>query len=134
MNNTVALICLIIITISLVLLIGAMAFVLVEIRKLSKATENLIAHVEKGVSPALTMISRLSEDMTGVSTAVRLQFERMDQTANHLTKNLTGLVETWTNTGYILHDAVAGPLVDLTALLRGLTRGINFFFSDRKKR
>jgi predicted PurR-regulated permease PerM len=134
MNYTVVLICLIIITISLVLLIGAMMFVLVEIRRLSKATEKLITHVEEGVSPALTMLSRLSEDIAGVTSTIRFQVERVDQTADHLTKNLTGLVETWTKTGYVLHDAVVEPLVDLAALLRGLNRGITFFFSDRKKR
>jgi len=134
MNYTVVFICLIIITISLVLLIGAMLFVLMEIRKLSKATEKLITHVEAGVSPTLTMLSRLSENIAGVTSTIRLQVERVDQTADHLTKNLAGLVETWTKTGYILHDALVEPLVDMAALLRGLNRGVNFFFSKRKKR
>jgi hypothetical protein len=134
MNETVVFICLIIITLSLVLLIGAMLFMLLEIRKLSKATEKLITHVEAGVTPALAMLSRLSEDIAGVTSTIRLQVERVDQTADHLTKNLIGLVETWTTTGYVLHDAVVEPLVDLAALLRGLNRGIRFFFSDKKKR
>jgi ABC-type transporter Mla subunit MlaD len=134
MNYTVVLICLIIITISLVLLIGALGFVLVEIRRLSRATEKLITHVETAVSPSLTMLSRLSEDVAVVTSTIRCQVERVDQTADHITKKLTGLVETWTKTGYVLHDAVVEPLVDLAALLRGLNRGITFFFSDRNRR
>jgi hypothetical protein len=133
MDNTVGLICLLIITIALVLLVGAMVFVLLEIRKLSKATEKLIIHVEQGVTPAFTMLAKLSEDIAGVTTTIRSQVERVDLTADQLTKNLTGLVERWTKTGYLLHDAVVEPLVDLAAVLKGLTRGFSFFFSDRKK-
>ena len=132
-TDTVVIVCLIIITIALVLLIGAMLFMLIEVRRLSKTTEKLITHLERGVSPVLTMLGKVSEDIASVTDTVRLQVARVDLTADHISKSLVGLVETCTKTGYVLHDAVAEPLVDMAALLKGLSRGFKFFFIDRKK-
>jgi len=133
MNNTVVIICLITITIALVILIGALIIQFLEVRRLCKAAEKLITHVERGVSPALIMLAKLSEDTARVTDTVRSRVERLDRTADHLTEDLASLVDTWTKTGYLLHDALVEPLVDMAALLKGLTRGVTFFIRDRKK-
>lgn len=124
--------CLIIITVALLLLIGAMVFILIEVRRLSKVTEQLIAHLEKGINPVLFMLNKVSEDIASVTGTVRSQVARVDMTADHIGQNLLALAETCTKTGYLLHDAVAEPLVDLAALLKGLSRGVAFFFRNKK--
>jgi hypothetical protein len=118
---------------ALMLLIGAMAFVLIEVRKLSKTTERLITQIERGVSPVLNMISKVSNDIASVTETVRLQAARVDMTTDHISKSLAGLVETFTKTGYLLHDTIVEPLLDAAALLKGLSRGFKFFFLDRKR-
>lgn len=126
-------VCLIIITAALVLLIGAMVFILIEVRRISKVTEQLIEKVDRGVNPLLTMLNSVSEDIASVTGTVRSQVTRVDMTADHIGQRLLALTETFTKTGYLLHDAVADPLIDLAAFLKGLSRGVAFFFADKKR-
>jgi len=132
-TDTVICVCLVIITAALVLLIAAMIFILLEVRRLSKVTENLMAHLEKGVNPVLTMLDKVSQDVAGVTDSVRVQVQRVDLVADQIGKSLISLVDTYTKTGYVLHNAIAEPLIDLAAFMKGLSRTFNFFFFDRKR-
>ena len=126
-------VCLIIITAALVVLIAAMIFILLEVRRLGKLTENLITHLETGVNPVLTMLTKVSRDVAGVTDTVRVQVQRVDVVADQIGKSLISLVDTYTKTGYVLHNAIAEPLIDLAAFMKGLSRTFNFFFFDRKR-
>jgi hypothetical protein len=132
-TDMVICVCLVIITGALVLLIGAVVFILIEVRRMSKETEKLIARLEEGVNPILGMLNKVSADIAGVTGTVRSQVARVDMTAEHIGQNLLALTETFTKTGYLLHDALAEPLIDLAAFLRGLSRGISFFFVNKKR-
>ena len=132
-TDAVICVCLVIITAALVLLIAAMIFILLEVRRLSTVTENLIAHLEKGVNPVLTMLDKVSQDVAGVTDSVREQVQRVDLVADRIGKSLISLVDTYTKTGYVLHNAIAEPLIDLAAFMKGLSRTFNFFFFDRKR-
>lgn len=134
MNTDVVIcVCLIIITAALLLLIAAMIFILLEVRRLGRLTENLIAHLEKGVNPVLTLLNKVSQDAACVTDSVRTQVQRVDLAADQIGKSLLSLVDTYTKTGYVLHNAIAEPLIDLAAFLKGLSRAFNFFFVDRKR-
>lgn len=126
-------VCLVIITVSFILLIGALIFILREISRIGKVTEKMTERVEKDLTPVLTLLHKASEDIACVTDTVRSQMARVDVTADHISQRLLSLTETVTKTGYLLHDAVAEPLIDLAAFLRGFSRGVKFFFADKKK-
>jgi uncharacterized protein YoxC len=132
-TDMVICVCLIIITAALVVLIAAMIFILLEVRRLGKLTENLITHLKTGVNPVLTMLTKVSQDVAGVTDTVRVQVERVDVVADQIGKSLLSLVDTYAKTGYVLHNAIAEPLIDLAAFMKGLSRTFNFFFFDRKR-
>ncbi len=132
-TDMVICVCLIIITAALVVLIAAMVFILLEVRRFGRLTENLITHLETGVNPVLTMLNKVSRDVAGVTDTVRVQVQRVDVVADQIGKSLLSLVDTYAKTGYVLHNAIAEPLIDLAAFMKGLSRTFNFFFFDRKR-
>lgn len=133
MNTVIITICMITITLALVLLISAMLFILREVRRLNSIAEKLLIQIEKDINPVIANLNRVTVDVAAVTGTVRSQVERIDLTADQMSNRLMSLVETYTNTGYLLHDSVVGPLTDIAAFIKGCSRGLRFFFSPKQR-
>ena len=127
---TIVDVCMIIITLALVSLMAGLIFVLLDVRKLRTTTEQFMQKIEHELAPVLTNVERISGDLSAVSSTIRSQVEKVDLTATSVNKNVTSVIDQWTRTATILHDAVDDSVLDIAAFIRGVSRGIKFFFNN----
>ena len=127
---TIVDVCMIIITLALVSLIAGLIFVLLDVRKMRITTELFMQKIEHELTPVLSNVERISGDLSAMSTTIRQQVEKVDLTATNVNKNVTSVVDQWTRTATLLHDAVDDSVVDIAAFIRGLSRGVKFFFNN----
>jgi len=125
---TIVDVCIIIITLALVSLIAGLIFILLDVRKMRNTTEEFMGNLEHQLAPLLTNIEKITGDLAGVSSTIREQVENVDLTATNVNRNVNSVVDQWTRTATILHDAVDDSVLDIAALLRGVSRGVKFFF------
>jgi len=123
-------VCMIIITIAILSLIVPVIILLRDIRSMRSTTENVMEKIEGELTPLISNLKNISDDLSSISTAARTQIEQVDLTATALNKNVKTIVEQWTRTAYLLHDVVDESAVDIAAFIRGLSRGVKFFFSN----
>ena len=127
---TIVDVCMIIITLALVSLIAGLIFVLLDVRKMRSTTELFMQKIEHELTPVLSNLERISGDLSAMSTTIRQQVEKVDLTATNVNKNVNSVVDQWTKTATVLHDAVDDSVVDIAAFIRGLSRGVKFFFNN----
>ena len=127
---TIVDVCMIIITLALVSLIAGLIFVLLDVRKMRSTTEQFMQKIEHEIIPVLTNVERISGDLSAMSTTIRQQVENVDLTATNVNKNVNSVIDQWTRTATILHDAVDDSVLDISAFIRGLSRGVKFFFNN----
>ena len=127
---TVIDVCMIIITIAILALIIPLIFLLRDVRSLRSTTENVMGKVEGELAPLISNLKNITDDFSSITSAARTQIEQVDLTATTLNKNVKTIVEQWTRTAYLLHDVVDESAVDIAAFLRGLSRGVKFFFNN----
>ena len=127
---TVIDVCMIIITIAILSLIVPLIILLRDVRSMRSTTENVMAKIEGELTPLISNLKNISDDLRSISSAARTQIEQVDLTATALNKNAKTIVEQWTRTAYLLHDVVDESAVDIAALLRGISRGVKFFFNN----
>ena len=129
---TIVDVCIIIITLALVSLIAGLIFILLDVRKMRITTEEFMGNLEHQLAPLLTNIEKITGDLAGMSSTIREQVENVDLTATNVNRNVNSVVEQWTRTATILHDAIDDSVLDIAALLRGVSRGVKFFFNNGK--
>ena len=127
---TVIDVCMIIITIAILLLIVPLIILLRDVRSMRSTTENVMGKIEGELTPLISNLKNISDDLSSISTAARTQIEQVDLTATALNKNVKTIVEQWTRTAYLLHDVIDESAVDIAAFIRGISRGVKFFFSN----
>jgi len=127
---TVIDVCMIIITIAILSLIVPLIMLLRDVRSMRSTTENVMGKIEGELTPLIANLKNISSDISSISSAARTQMEQVDLTATALNKNVKTIVEQWTRTAYLLHDVVDESAVDIAAFIRGLSRGVKFFFSN----
>jgi len=127
---TVIDVCMIIITIAILALIIPLIFLLRDVRSLRSTTENVMGKVEGELTPLISNLKNITDDFSSITSAARTQIEQVDLTATTLNKNVKTIVEQWTRTAYLLHDVVDESAVDIAAFLRGISRGVKFFFNN----
>ena len=127
---TVIDVCMIIITIAILALIIPLIFLLRDVRSLRSTTENLMGKVEGELAPLISNLKNITDDFSSITSAARTQIEQVDLTATTLNKNVKTIVEQWTRTAYLLHDVIDESAVDIAAFLRGISRGVKFFFNN----
>jgi uncharacterized protein YoxC len=127
---TIVDVCMIIITLALVSLIAGLIFVLLDVRKMRSTTEEFMQKIEHELTPVLSNVERISGDLSAMSTTIRQQVEKVDLTATNVNKNVNSVVDQWTRTATLLHDAVDDSVVDIAAFIRGVSRGVKFFFNN----
>ena len=127
---TVIDVCMIIITIAILSLIIPLIILLRDVRSMRSTTENVIEKIEGELTPLISNLKNISDDLSSISSAARTQIEQVDLTATALNKNVKTIVEQWTRTAYLLHDVIDESAVDIAAFIRGISRGVKFFFSN----
>jgi uncharacterized protein YoxC len=127
---TVIDVCMIIITIAILSLIVPLIILLRDVRSMRSTTENVIEKIEGELTPLISNLKNISDDLNSISSAARTQIEQVDLTATALNKNVKTIVEQWTRTAYLLHDVIDESAVDIAAFIRGISRGVKFFFSN----
>ena len=127
---TVIDVCMIIITIAILALIIPLIFLLRDVRSLRSTTENVMGKVEGELTPLISNLKNITDDFSSITSAARTQIEQVDLTATALNKNVKTIVEQWTRTAYLLHDVIDESAVDIAAFIRGISRGVKFFFSN----
>ena len=127
---TIVDVCMIIITLALVSLIAGLILVLLDVRKMRSTTEQFMEKVEHELTPVLSNLGRISGDLSAVSTTIRSQVENVDLTATNVNKNVNSVIDQWTKTATLLHDAVDDSVLDIAAFVRGVSRGVKFFFNN----
>jgi uncharacterized protein YoxC len=129
---TIVDVCIIIITLALVSLIAGLIFILLDVRKMRNTTEQFMGNIEHQLTPLLSNIERITGDFASMSSTIREQVENVDLTATNVNRNVNSVVDQWTRTATILHDAIDDSVLDIAALLRGVSRGVKFFFNNGK--
>jgi len=127
---TVIDVCMIIITIAILSLIVPLIILLRDVRSMRSTTENVMEKIEGELTPLISNLKNISDDLRSISSAARTQIEQVDLTATALNKNAKTIVEQWTRTAYLLHDVIDESAVDIAAFIRGISRGVKFFFSN----
>ena len=127
---TVIDVCMIIITIAMLSLIVPLIIILRDVRSMRITTENVMGKIGGELTPLISNLKDISDDLSSISSAARTQIEQVDLTATALNKNVKTIVEQWTRTAYLLHDVVDESAVDIAAFIRGISRGVKFFFSN----
>jgi len=93
------------------------------IEGMQKINENLLS-VTSLVRDRAIDIDRLAKETT---ETLRMQLARLDSTVDHATSRIQNVVETW-------HRGVIAPVYELSALVKGVRTGFQFFFSRRESR
>jgi uncharacterized protein YoxC len=131
---TIVDVCMIIITLALVALIAGLIFVLLDVRKMRSTTEQFMQKIEHELIPVLKNVEQISGDLSSMSTTIRHQVENVDLTATNVNQNVKSVIDQWTRTATILHDAVDDSVLDIAAFIRGFSRGVKFFFNNGRTR
>lgn len=129
---TIVDVCMIIITLAIVSLIAGLIFVLLDVRKMRNTAEQFMGNIEHQLTPLLSNIERITGDLAAMSATVREQVENVDLTATNVNRNVNTVVDQWIRTATILHDAIDDSVLDIAALIRGVSRGVKFFFNNGK--
>ena len=130
--STVVNICIIIITIAIVSFVIGLIIALQNVRRVRVKSEKFMDKIEEGIDPILSSVKQISEDIRQITFTARRQLERVDDTADYINKNINGIVENWIKTVNLLNDAITDPVLDIAAFLKGLSRGVKFFFDNGK--
>ena len=128
--GTVVNICIIIITIAIVSFAVVLIIALQDVRRVRVKSEKFMDKIEEGLDPILSSVEQISEDIRQITFTARRQLERVDDTADHINKKIIAIVENWIITINLLNDAIADPVLDIAAFLKGLSRGVKFFFDN----
>lgn len=132
---TVIDVCMVLMTIALLVLVISLVFLVQDVRRLRSTTEKAMLNIEGELTPLISNLKVISGDISTITAAVRSQVEQVDYTATTINRNLQSAVEQWTRTAQLLHDVADESAVNIAAFLRGVSRGVRFFFnSDRTVR
>ncbi len=92
-------------------------------QRLGQRVEELQARLDHEVQPVLANVSRVVENMAGVSDAVARNVQRLDD----VLKDTYSKIEETTSMVQKLILRPLGPLVDVMAFIRGIRRGVEAY-------
>lgn len=133
------------------LIFGAM---FLTIRRLSKRMEVIVDDLQRRVNPVLSRLQMLVEeaqpristmisDAAEITHVARNQVQRVDRVLTegvdrlrmqlmHADQILTGALETVEETGARIRNSVWRPMQSMTALVRGIQTGLEFYRGRRR--
>jgi hypothetical protein len=133
-----------------------MAAIFFSVRSLSRRIEETTQEIRSRVAPILgrvqmivddvhPQISNVLADAAQITQLARSQVQHADRVVSealerlrlqlaHTDKILTGVLETVEDTGATLRRTVLGPVQSVTAIVRGIQAGLEFFRGTRSRR
>jgi hypothetical protein len=142
--------------IALVLQVVVLIALFIQFRRTAARVENAIAEINTRIAPILSRVQLLVEDISprisgivaDASELTRMArgqalkvdrilsetLERVRMQLIHIDQILTGVMETVEEAGARLRETVWGPMVKVTALVRGIQAGLEFFRTTRHRR
>ena len=133
MIETIAHVSIIFIAVSIISFMIVLMVVLKEVRRMRGRTEKLVDTIEGELKPILTDIKRVTEHAERISGTVRYQVEKVDSATDSISTRVNSSVEKWIDTFDMLHDALAEPAYDIAAFLKGVSKGMRFFFNNGRE-
>ncbi len=147
----------IIMAISVAIQVGVLAGIFVSLKKLVLSVERLRADVEQRIDPAMADFKQLlgeakhvvhgfqatTENVVGISETVKYQVERVNAVIEDTTDRardqiaradevVTDAIEKMQATSAIVQQHVLGPVREVSALIRGVSGGLQFLFSRKR--
>ncbi|MBM3804685.1 MAG: DUF948 domain-containing protein [Acidimicrobiia bacterium] len=143
--------------VAIVVQVCVLGGILVSVKKLAFSVERLRAEMEKKIDPALTELRDVLADakailgnlqtaagnFAGISETVRSQVERVNAVIEDTTDRardqiaradevVTNAIEKLEATSAVVQQNVLAPIREVSALVRGVSGGLQFLFSGRK--
>lgn len=132
-----------------------MAAIFVSVRNLSKRIEETTLEIRSRVAPILgrvqmivddvhPQISHMVADAAHITQLARTQVQNADRVVGeaidrlrmqlaHTDQILTGVLETVEEAGATIRRTVLGPVQSVTAIVRGVQAGLEFFRGGRRR-
>ena len=123
-------VCIIVLTISVVSIIVMLVIALRDVQRMRIRSEKFLDKMDQGITPILSEVTLITEDIRQITYTARCQIEKVDSTADVINKNVNSVVERWIKTFNSLNDAVVEPAEEIAILLKGFSKGLKYFFSD----
>ena len=124
-------VCIIVLTISVVSIIVMLLIALKDVQRMRIKSEKFLDKMDQGITPILSEVTLITEDIRQITYTARCQIEKVDSTADVINKNVNSVVERWIKTFNSLNDAIVEPAEEIAILLKGFSKGIKYFFSVR---
>ena len=124
-------VCIIVLTISVVSIIVMLVIALKDVQRMRIKSEKFLDKMDQGITPILSEVTLITEDIRQITYTARCQIEKVDSTADIINKNINSVVEMWIKTFNSLNDAIVEPAEEIAILLKGFSKGIKYFFSVR---
>jgi len=134
------------------LIFGAM---FLEFRRINRRLEQIADDLQRRINPVISRLQMLVEeaqprisgmisDAAEITHVARSQVQRVDRMVTeavdrlrmqlvHADQILTGAMETVEETGSRIRSTVWGPMQSVTALVRGLQTGLEFYRGRRRR-
>ena len=134
------------------LIFGAM---FLEFRRINRRMEQIVDDLQKRINPVISRLQMLVEeaqprisgmisDAAEITHVARSQVQRVDRMVTeavdrlrmqlvHADQILTGAMETVEETGSRIRSTVWGPMQSVTALVRGIQTGLEFYRGRRRR-
>ena len=134
------------------LIFGAM---FLEFRRINRRLEQIADDLQRRINPVISRLQMLVEeaqprisgmisDAAEITHAARSQVQRVDRMVTeavdrlrmqlvHADQILTGAMETVEETGSRIRSTVWGPMQSVTALVRGIQTGLEFYRGRRRR-
>jgi methyl-accepting chemotaxis protein len=144
-------------SILIIIQVGILAGLFVSLRKLTSNMEHLSTFVDNKVSPSLNEFKEVlgesrqilnsvrgaADNFASISENVRFQIERVNSVIEDTTDRarvqisradevITEAIEKMEATSEIVQENILAPVREAAALIRGVSGGLQFFFSRRK--
>ncbi|MCX5886298.1 MAG: DUF948 domain-containing protein [Proteobacteria bacterium] len=126
-------VCLIIIALSLVAFAVASIVVALEIKKTRENLNRVIEKVDREIVPLTVEIRKIAEDVRSVTKIARYQLERVDSSINYASSNLLTIIDGVAKTVGAVRQGILAPFYNISAILKGVSRGVEYFFRDKKE-
>jgi len=123
-------VCIIVLTISVVSIIVMLVIALKNVQRMRIKSEKFLDKMDQGITPILSEVTLITEDIRRITYTARCQIEKVDSTADVINKNVNSVVERWIKTFNSLNDAIVEPVEEIAILLKGFSKGLKYFFSD----
>jgi uncharacterized protein YoxC len=131
MNITV--LCLAIIALAMIIFAIASIIVASEITKIRESVAMLIQRLDREIVPLAAEIRQIAGDVRSVTKIARYQLERVDSSINYASSNLLTIIDSVAKTASVVRHGILAPFYNISAILKGVSRGVEYFFRDKKK-